>query len=177
MKKIIALMCACLTIVMAGCSAKKDDNEASSQSSDTTTTQQSANNTPPKEEITINEIFDASKSAMGEIPRTVSLDKEVFAELYGDIDKVEEFICEIPAMNVHATEICVVRFKENVTEEQAEEFFEERQKSLIKTWEEYLPEQYEIVKDYKVAVNGPYALYCIGENADDAEDAFESFKG
>ncbi|MBQ8884455.1 MAG: DUF4358 domain-containing protein, partial [Oscillospiraceae bacterium] len=71
------------------------------------------------------------------------------------------------------TEICVVKFNKNVTEDEAEKFFEKRQDSLEQTWENYLPDQYEIVKDSKVAVRGPYALFCVGEKADEAEKAFK----
>lgn len=167
MKRIIALMCACMTLVLVGCSGKSDDTET------TTTTTASTTTTNAKEEkVSAKELFDKAKNALGEIPATVTLDEEMFKEFYGD-ENVEEFVCEIPAMNVHATEICVVKFNKNVTEDEAEKFFEKRQDSLEQTWENYLPDQYEIVKDSKVAVRGPYALFCVGEKADEAEKAFK----
>ena len=170
MKKLIALLCAFTTLAFAGCSTRNDDNQ------DTTTTapaSQGTTTTSEKEEnLSAKTLFDKAKAALGEIPATVTLDEEMFKELYGEGD-VEEFICEIPAMNVHATEICVVKFKKNITEDEAEKFFKKRQDSLEQTWKNYLPDQYEIVKDSKVEVRGPYALFCVGERADEAEKAFE----
>ncbi|MBE6836804.1 MAG: DUF4358 domain-containing protein [Ruminococcus sp.] len=170
MKKLIALLCAFTTLAFAGCSTRNDDNQ------DTTTTapaSQGTTTTSGKEEnLSAKTLFDKAKAALGEIPATVTLDEEMFKELYGEGD-VEEFICEIPAMNVHATEICVVKFKKNITEDEAEKFFKKRQDSLEQTWKNYLPDQYEIVKDSKVEVRGPYALFCVGERADEAEEAFE----
>lgn len=173
MKKLIALLCAFTTLAFAGCSTRNDN---STNTTTTAPTSQGTTTTVKKEEnLSAKMLFDKAKAAMGEIPATITLDEEMFRELYGEAD-VEEFICEIPAMNVHATEICVVKFKKNVSEDEAEKFFEKRQKSLEQTWENYLPDQYEIVKDSQVEVRGPYALYCVGEKAEEAEKAFKNAK-
>lgn len=168
MKRLIAFLCACVTMAFAGCSNTSED------APDTTTTAPTSQSDSfdREDNRTARELFDKAKSALGEIPMTVSLDEETFREFYGD-GEIEEFICEIPSMNVHATEICVVKFKEKVSLDDAEKFFRKRQESLEQIWENYLPDQYEIVKNSQVGVNGRYALYCIGEKAEDAKKAFE----
>lgn len=174
MKKTLAVMVACVCLTATGCASRTDNTDTADTNKTTTT--ESISSAPDKnngENISTQKLFDKAKAALGEIPATVSVDNELFEEYYGKGD-ILEYICEIPAMNVHATEITVVKFKENISENDAEKFFEKRQKSLEQTWETYLPDQYEIVKDSVVAVRGQYALYCVGENADKAEDAFEN---
>lgn len=181
MKKLLALLAGTVVFCsFTACSMASDDSENGTNTT-TTAASTSDNTSAPDNNSSQNtpstkELFDKAKAALGEMPSTVELDEEMFGEYYKNADSkltVEEYICEIPAMNVHATEIAVVKFSEDVSQKQAEEFFSKRQKSLEQTWEQYLPEQYEIVKNSVVAVNGRYALYCVSENADKAADAFK----
>lgn len=179
MKKLLAVLSACTVFAFAGCGTNNDVTDEGTDTN-TTTNNTTAENSPsttdknPTENLSTKQLFDKAKAALGEMPSTVSLDEEMFSEFYGESDiEIEEFISEIPAMNVHATEITVVKFKEKITEDEAEAFFRKRQNDLEETWKNYLPDQYEIVEDSVVAVRGQYALFCVAENADKAEDAFE----
>lgn len=171
--KLSAVICSLAMLAFAGCSSKENSDKTPGASSSGTTAVGEAQK--PHTTKSAKELFNKAKAAMGEMPVTTSLDEEMFYEFYGKPDglEVEEFICEIPSMNVHATEITVVRFSRSVSEDEAEEFFKKRQTDLEKQWENYLPEQYDLVKDYVVAANGDCALFCIGERADEAKDAFE----
>ena len=113
------------------------------------------------------------EAALGELSSMMDYDEATFKDMYGtDRSNVKSFAGKLPLMNVKATEIAVVEFNEEVTQAQAEEFFKTRLDSLESTWATYLPDQYELVKNAKIAVKGNIAAMVIAENADAGIEAF-----
>ena len=52
---------------------------------------------------------------------------------------------------------------------------EARQDALDQQWSQYLPEQYELVKNYQLVTNGNYVLFVVSEYADEAVSAFNTY--
>lgn len=104
----------------------------------------------------------------------MSLTDSDLSSLYGlDSSSVEGFVGKVPMMNVKATEYLVVKAVSGKAETVKNGMLK-RQADLDATWKQYLPEQYELVKNYKLVTNGDYVLFAVGENAQAAVDAFNS---
>ena len=52
---------------------------------------------------------------------------------------------------------------------------EKRQDDLEAQWSQYLPEQLELVQNYKLVTNGNYILFAVSEYADEAVTAFNTY--
>ena len=50
-----------------------------------------------------------------------------------------------------------------------------RQADLDAQWRQYLPEQYELVKNYKLVENGDYVFFGVAEKVSDAVDVFNQY--
>lgn len=109
-----------------------------------------------------------------ELPASMQLDENLLADAYGlKAEDVASNYVAIPVVNVHATEIGVFEVKDgNVDAIQTA--IDKRQADLEKTWETYLPDQLELVKNSKVVTKGDFMLYVISSNADDIVAKFES---
>ena len=109
-----------------------------------------------------------------ELPATMSLDDNLIADVYGlNVDDVVSYYVGVPMMNVHATELGVFEIKDGNTEA-IEKAIAKRQENLEATWETYLPDQYELVKNAKVVTKGGFMIYVINEKSDDIVAKFES---
>jgi hypothetical protein len=74
-------------------------------------------------------------------------------------------------MNVSAEEFFMAEVKEDKMKD-VEAGIAKRIESLKQTWEQYLPDQYELVKNAKTVKVGNYILFVVSENADKAEELF-----
>ncbi len=52
---------------------------------------------------------------------------------------------------------------------------ESRQVTLVAQWSDYLPEQLDLVKDYRLVINGDYIFFGIGYDMDECVDIFNSY--
>lgn len=95
------------------------------------------------------------------------LDKESLSSLFGiETDKVEEVIGKIPLINVHANMYVVVKATEG-NAEYVREKLEEYGTLYEQNWEKYLPEQYELVKQRKIGVQGNYVYFVVSDMANE----------
>ena len=109
-----------------------------------------------------------------ELPATMDMPADMFADTYGiDTNLLESYSVNMPLMNVKATEIAVFEVKDEASIDAVKAGIEKRQKALAEQWQSYLPDQYELVQNYKVAVKGNLVLFVISEEADQIVANFE----
>jgi len=111
-----------------------------------------------------------------ELPSMIDLKKEEMKDFYYiNSDDVEEYTIKIPMMNVHAIEIAIIKVKDGRSVEGVKDAINKRVKDLERTWEQYLPNQYELVKNHILKSNGQYVIFIINEDAKKIEETFDSF--
>ncbi len=107
---------------------------------------------------------------------TMQLDETGLKDFFGlDSEKYEEAVGYMAMMNVKAADLVIVKAKtpEDVADLKAG--LEARQETNVQTWSQYLPDQYEIVKNYKLIEKGRYLLYVVAKDADGIAEDFESY--
>lgn len=110
-----------------------------------------------------------------ELPSMTELDDSLLSSLYGiDAADLVSYECYMLLMGVHATEFFVAEVKDGKMDT-VKAGIAKRQADLDTQWSQYLPEQYELVKNYKLVTNGNYVLFAIGEQADQAVSIFNSY--
>lgn len=103
------------------------------------------------------------EKAAGELALMDAGDTEV-TELYGiDLTKVEEYSLQIPLMNVQATEYAMFKAASADDVQAVVDGINSRIESLTQTWQQYLPDQYELVENNKVIVQGNYVFFIVAE--------------
>ncbi len=93
---------------------------------------------------------------------------EVNDEMASSIYYLNSDICEsykiiMPMMMVHATEVIMVKAKDGKFDE-VKAAVEKRYTDLDNVWKQYLPDQYELVKNAKRVTKGNYYFLIIHEN-------------
>lgn len=110
-----------------------------------------------------------------DIPSLSDVDADTFSALYGiDTGDLTKFVCKMPMMNVQATEFFIAEVKEGKMDA-VKAGVEARQADLEEQWSQYLPEQLELVQNYKLVTNGNYILFAISSQADKAVELFNSY--
>lgn len=110
-----------------------------------------------------------------DLPNLMQLDDATFTSMYGiSTSDLVSYVCYIPMMGVHATEFFVAEVKDGKMDTVKADI-EKRQADLDAQWSQYLPEQYELVKNYKLVTNGNYVLFAVSEHADAAVTAFNTY--
>jgi len=74
-------------------------------------------------------------------------------------EQLAEGFILVPMMNVKSDEIILLKAKDKEQVENLKEILEAEKRSQIETWERYLPDQYEKVKNNIIKTNGQYLLY------------------
>lgn len=110
-----------------------------------------------------------------DLPNLTAMDSATLSALYGiNSSDLEEYVCMMPLMGVHSTEFFIAKVKDGKMDT-VKAGIAKRQADLDAQWSQYLPEQYELVKNYKLVTNGNYVLFAISEYADKAVSIFNSY--
>lgn len=126
----------------------------------------------PAADLSAEDIWNAV-SAGRELPSFMDLDDGLLSDLYGiDAGDLDSFVAKIPMMNVHATEFFIAKVKSGKMDA-VKDGIAKRQADLTEQWSSYLPEQLELVQNYKLAESGDYVMFAIYEDADSVVKAFE----
>ena len=162
MKKLISLtLCAILSVSMfAGCEKAKD----------------TVDDAVDDVSIAVKDIWGSIEEAIGadNLSQGVELSDQELLDMYGiKAEDLEEYYVRTPAMNVHAEEFFVAKVKEGKMED-VKAGIEKRKADLDTTWKQYLPEQYEYVKNAQVVEKGNYIMFVVSANADQAVKSFNS---
>ncbi len=109
----------------------------------------------------------------GNLPAFMALDDDAMRDFYGmDPAWLTEYACNIPMMNVHATEIFVAKVADGQMDN-VKNAIEARKTALDATWAMYLPAQYELVKNSITVEKGGYILFAVTEYTDSIQSIFE----
>ncbi|MCI9264656.1 MAG: DUF4358 domain-containing protein [Oscillospiraceae bacterium] len=107
-----------------------------------------------------------------ELPFFQDLDDSLLSDFYGvDPADLVEYICKIPFMNTQATEFFIAQVQPGKMDT-VKAALEARQADLLEQWSQYLPDQLELVKNYKLVTNGDYVMFAIADCAEEAVTAF-----
>ena len=106
----------------------------------------------------------------------IPLDDETLLQFYElDAEILEEYDANIPMMNVTTQEYSVFKVKDEKDIEAVEAGIVKRAEAVQKSFEQYLPDQYENAKNYYTEVNGKYLVFVIHSEVDKAEEVFKGF--
>lgn len=110
-----------------------------------------------------------------EMPMGMAMDSTMFADTYGiDTNLLNSYYVQIPMMNVHATEVAVFELKDAKDADKVMAGIEKRQKALVDQWKSYLPDQLELVENYKTAQKDNMILFVISPEAEQIVAQFEA---
>lgn len=109
------------------------------------------------------------------LPNLTAMDDATLSAMYGiNASDLEEYVCMMPLMGVHSTEFFIAEVKDGKMDT-VKAGIAKRQADLDAQWSQYLPDQHELVKNYKLVTNGNYVLFAISEYATDAVTIFNSY--
>ena len=110
-----------------------------------------------------------------ELPSMMDADADILSQFYGiSADDLVEYVCKMPLMAVHATEFFIAQVKDGKMDA-VKAGVEKRQADLVAQWSQYLPDQLELVENYKLVTSGNYILFAVSEYADEAVSAFNTY--
>ncbi|OUN07156.1 hypothetical protein B5G43_06005 [Flavonifractor sp. An92] len=128
---------------------------------------------PADASTVINSVW--TEISKNEMPALIDLDSETLLAVYSiNSSDLEAYICKMPMMATHATEFFIAKVKDGKMDT-VKAAVEKRQDDLEAQWSQYLPEQLELVQNYKLVTNGNYILFAISDSADAAVTAFNTY--
>ena len=96
-------------------------------------------------------------------------------DYYGiSADDVESFAVQMNSSGVEQDEIVMIKGKDSAAAERIREALQRRLDSKANQMKNYLPEQYDIIEDCEVDVEGNYVTLFISEFDDEMDNIFES---
>jgi len=106
----------------------------------------------------------------------IPLEDETLLQFYElDASILEEYDANMPMMNVTTQEYSVFKVKDVKDVETVETAIKKRAEAVQKSFEQYLPDQYENAKNYYTEINGKYLVFVIHENVEKAEEIFQGY--
>lgn len=104
------------------------------------------------------------------------LDDEMLLQFYElDAAILEEYDANMPMMNVKTHEYSVFKVKDVKDVETVKAAILKRAEAVQKSFEQYLPDQYENAKNYYTETSGKYIVFAIHENVETVEEVFQGF--
>lgn len=102
-----------------------------------------------------------------ELPMLNQMDSTYFADTYGiDTSLLKSYEVRMPVMIVHSSEIGIFELNNASDAQKVIAGIEKRVEGLKNQWQSYLPDQYELVQNYKTATKGNYVIFVVSEYAD-----------
>jgi len=112
----------------------------------------------------------------GLMPEATELTPQIMDGYYEGFSELELNQCTIyiPTFNLSAEEIALIEVEDSEDMETVVEVLAKRKTNLESTWKDYLPDQYELVKNAKIVQNGSYIMFVASEHADEVETRFNN---
>lgn len=132
--------------------------------------------TPPKKELSLSQIM---SEMVGTIPEGEHNLEEITPEFYKDIygiDKSQfaDVLIYGTMISVKANEIILIKVNNESDISKAVDLLTKRKEQVYKTWEQYLPDQFEMVKNGVIKTNGKYAALIITPQVNNVVNKFNS---
>ncbi|MEG0450297.1 MAG: DUF4358 domain-containing protein [Lysinibacillus sp.] len=165
MKKMMLIMLTMvLAMVVSACSGEKPSKEVNK-----------AEMNKIEASKTAKEMVDQMVTEV-EQPAFMELSADEMKDLYNiDSEKLEEFSVRTPMMMVKTNEIAIFKVKDAKDVAEVEAAAKVRAENVMKTFEQYLPDQYENAKNHKIITKGNYVLLVISDKADELIKIYDSF--
>lgn len=107
-------------------------------------------------------------------PAFIEPDATMLKDMYGlDEALFQDYVVLMPMMNISTTEFAVFQVKDGKDIPAVEEGIKKRAEAVQKSFEQYLPDQYENAKNFKLVVKGNFVLFAIAKDAADVAAKFE----
>ncbi len=103
-------------------------------------------------------------------------DNNLFDYYYLDLNPADlsDYCVAIPMMMVHATEVAIFKPVDKAAAKSVKAAIDTRVKQLEQSWEGYLPEQYELVQNYKIVEQDGYILFVVSYFPDEIAKQFKA---
>lgn len=156
---------------------KASDKEENKDTSENKPIKEPEKEVSSKPEYSLSQIMSNIISVIPENEHNMTMiPKELYKDMYGiDSSQFEDVLVYGSMMSVKANEIILIKLKDETQSSQAEKLLEERKSQVYKTWEQYLPEQFEMVKQAKIKINGKYAALIIAPYVEKVSGEFMKF--
>lgn len=89
-------------------------------------------------------------------------------------DDVEEGIMKFPMINLQADEVVIIKVKDESKVPVIEEALKSHVDFQLKAFENYVPKNYDLVKNHILKSQGKYILLTISEDAEKIEEIFDN---
>lgn len=100
--------------------------------------------------------------------------EEVLKDTIGlDFDKLEEYSLSEP-VNIQSSTLYIAKTKENKDVDDVKKAFESKLKLIQQSFEQYLPDQYDLSLNGKVVTKGNYVMLVICKDTDKAIDTLNT---
>lgn len=137
-----------LSVVLSACSSS-NNNEAAVEPN-----------------VTAKEMVDQMLTKV-EQPSFMEVEADMVEQLYHlNPDLLEDYSIRMPMMNVKSNELAILKVKDAKDIPTIETAVKERAADIQKSFEQYLPDQYENAKNYKLVTKGNYLLFVIADPTD-----------
>lgn len=126
--------------------------------------------------FSISDIWSDIKTSLGDsLPDLDALDADTLTALYPlSTADLAEYGYYGSLIGVQASEFFIAKVQSGKMETVKTAILS-RQADLDAQWRQYLPEQYELVKNYKLVQNGDYVFFGVAEKVSDAVDIFNQY--
>ncbi|GKX32138.1 hypothetical protein SH1V18_46180 [Vallitalea longa] len=101
-------------------------------------------------------------------------EEDALVTLEIDKDKIEEGRMIVPMINLNSDQIIILKAVDDEAVTDLKEFLEKTKEDQIGVWEQYLPDQYEKVKNNIIKTSGKYLLYVTYDNPEIIEEIFDN---
>lgn len=181
MKKLAGIVVLFMAVMMAACGTQSSDEPNKNQASDVNFTDITSN---IKDQVATDlkaEGVDDMSQTHQEADLKDTEGENSVADIWIEKMKLDpELLANgtviAALMNVNADEIIVLEAKDEKQVPELKKSLENELAAQVQTWEQYLPDQYEKVKNNKIVTKGKFLLYVTYTNPEDIEKAFnESF--
>lgn len=116
--------------------------------------------------LSASELYNKVVTSDLDMPNLMEMDSQFFADTYGiDTALLKSYKINMPMMMVHASEIAVFELNNASDAQKVMDGINKRVEGLKAQWGSYLPDQLELVNNYKTATKGNYVIFVVSEHA------------